>query len=152
MKIGGNRLDVWPVFIPVVEADKLINLPVAKHHALTTLTAGMKSWIGAIGGKRGSLHQNINQHILDLARFFKPTLTLVDAIRIMTRNGPAGGSPSYVEVKNTLILSDDQVAADIKACELFGRRPSDIAFIRLAQNSGLGVHDLQGMEQEKVIL
>jgi uncharacterized protein (DUF362 family) len=32
MKLNGQRLDVWPVFVPLVEADKVINLPVAKHH------------------------------------------------------------------------------------------------------------------------
>ena len=80
MKIRGDRLDVWPVFVPTIETDKLINLPVAKHHSLTTLTLGMKNWIGSVGGSRWSLHQDINQTIVDLAQFFKPTITLIDAI------------------------------------------------------------------------
>ena len=50
--------------------------------------------------------------IVDLAQFFKPTLTLIDGIRIMTRNGPSGGSTTDVVQKNTLILSNDPVAAD----------------------------------------
>ncbi|MBE9543804.1 MAG: DUF362 domain-containing protein, partial [Proteobacteria bacterium] len=107
MKLRGNRLDVWPVFIPLVEADKVINLPVAKHHSLTTLTLGMKNWIGAVDGSRWSLHQDIHQTIVDLAQFFQPEVTLIDALRIMTKNGPSGGSTDYVTIKNTLILSDD---------------------------------------------
>ncbi len=99
MKLQGHRLDVWPVFLPLVEADKVINLPVAKDHILSSLTLGMKNWFGAIGGRRGSLHGDIHPNIVDLAQFFKPSITLIDAIRIMTRNGPSGGSTSDIVKK-----------------------------------------------------
>jgi uncharacterized protein (DUF362 family) len=150
MNLRGHRLDVWPVFVPLVEADKVINLPVAKHHVLSSLTLGMKSWIGAVGGRRGYLHSDIHQNIVDLAQFFKPTITLIDATRIMVRNGPFGGSTSDVAEKNTLILSDDPVAADAKASLLFGKRPQDIGFIRMAQKRGLGTYDFHKLVQKKV--
>ena len=150
MKLRGHRLDAWPVFVPLVEADKVINLPVAKHHVLSSLTLGMKNWIGAVGGRRGELHQGIHQSIVDLAQFFKPTVTLIDATRIMTRNGPSGGSASDVAEKNTLILSNDQVAADAKSSSLFGKRPKDIGFIRLAQKWGLGTADFSTLLQKQV--
>lgn len=150
MKLGGNRLDVWPVFVPVVEADKVINLPVAKHHSLTGLTLGMKNWIGAVGGSRWSLHQDINQTIVDLAQFFKPTVTLVDAVRILTRNGPSGGSSADVAVKNTLILSNDPIAADARAAMLFGREPGGLGFIRLGQKWGLGTFDFWNLNHKRV--
>jgi len=152
MKLQGHRLDVWPVFVPLIEADKVINLPIAKHHATSSLTLGMKNWIGGVGGRRGSLHQDIHQTIVDLAQFFKPTVTLIDAIRIMTRNGPSGGSLSYVSVKNSLILSNDQVAADARASLLFNRRPEDTGFIRLGKKWGLGTDDLETLTRKKVIL
>ncbi len=152
MKLGGKRLDVWPVFTPLVEADKVINLPVAKHHSLSSLTLGMKNWIGAVDGSRWSLHQDIHRSIVDLARFFKPEVTLVDALRIMTRNGPSGGSTDYVTMKNTLILSDDPVAADARASMLFGMNPEKIGFIHLAQKSGLGVTDFSTLETKKVTI
>jgi len=152
MKLHGHRLDVWPVFVPLLEADRLINLPIAKHHATSTLTLGMKNWIGAVGGRRNALHQDIHQTIVDLARFFNPTLTLIDATRIMTRNGPSGGSLSDVVIKNTLILSDDQVAADAKASMLFGLSPAQIGHISLGQKWGIGTYDLRQLDQKKVIL
>ena len=152
MKIRGHRLDVWPVFVPLVEADKVINLPVAKDHALSTLTLGMKNWIGAVGGRRNALHQDIHQTIVELAQFFKPTVTLIDATRIMTKNGPSGGSLSDVIAKNTLILSNDPVAADALAARLFDRRPEQIGFIRLAQKQNLGSYDLEQLDQKKVVL
>jgi len=152
MNLRGHRLDVWPVFVPLVEADKVINLPVAKHHSLSILTLGLKSWIGAVGGRRYLLHQDIHQTIVDLAQFFKPTVTLIDATRVMTKNGPSGGSLSDVTIKNTLILSDDPVAADARASMLFGHRPEDIGFIRLGQKQGLGTYDLKSLDQKKVTL
>jgi uncharacterized protein (DUF362 family) len=150
MKLQGDRLDVWPVFLPLVEADKVINLPVAKHHILSSLTLGMKNWFGAIGGRRGKLHRDIHPNIVDLAQFFNPTITLIDATRIMTRNGPSGGSTSDVAKKNTLILSDDPVAADAKASLLFGKRLKDIGYIRLAEKRGLGTQDFSKLLQKKV--
>jgi uncharacterized protein (DUF362 family) len=150
MKLHGNRLDVWPVYLPLIEADKVINLPVAKDHILSSLTLGMKNWFGAIGGRRGKLHRDIHPNIVDLAQFFKPTITLIDATRIMTRNGPSGGSTSDVATRNTLILSDDPVAADAKAALLFDRQPQNIGYIKLANKWGLGTHDFSKLVQKKV--
>ena len=152
MKIHGHRLDVWPVFITLVEADKLINLPIAKDHGLSTLTLGIKNWIGGVGGRRSALHQDIHQSIVDLAQFFRPTITLIDAIRIMATNGPSGGSLSDVAVKNTLILSNDQVAGDALAAGLFGVSPEDLGFIRLGRKWGLGTYDFPQMAKRKVVL
>ena len=150
MKLQGDRIDVWPIYLPIVEADKVINLPVAKDHILSSLTLGMKNWFGAIGGRRGSLHREIHPNIVDLAQFFKPTITLIDATRIMTRNGPSGGSISDVVTKNTLILSDDPVAADGKAALLFGKEPQNIEYIKLARKQGLGTYDFSKLLQKKV--
>ena len=150
MNLRGNRLDVWPVYLPLVEADKVINLPVAKHHILSSLTLGMKNWIGAVGGRRWSLHGDIHENVVELAQFFKPTVTLIDATRIMTKNGPSGGSSSDVAKRNTLVLSDDPVAADAKAAMLFGKSPMDIGFIRLGQKWGLGTSDFQSLAQKKI--
>lgn len=152
MKIQGHRLDVWPVFTPVIEADKVINIPVAKVHTLSKLTLGMKNWIGGVGGRRNALHQDIHQTIVDLAQFFKPSVTLIDAIRVMVKNGPSGGSESDVAVMNRLILSNDPVAADAKGAGLFQIPPQSIGFILLAEKRGLGTSDLTKLNQQKVIL
>jgi uncharacterized protein (DUF362 family) len=152
MNLQGHRLNVWPVYTPFKEADKIINLPVAKVHGLSGVTLGMKSWIGAVGGRRNVLHQDIHQSIVDLAQFFRPTITLIDAIRIMTANGPSGGSASDVAVANRLILSDDPVAADARACDLFQIQPSAIAHIQLAQKWGLGTADFSRLTRYQVEL
>ena len=153
MKLHGHRLDVWPVFVPLVEADKVLSLPIAKVHGLSTLTLGMKNWIGGVGGRRSALHQDIHQSIVDLAQFFNPTVTLIDATRIMITNGPSGGSPSDVAIRNTLILSDDPVAGDAKAAAgLFGLVPSEVGFIQLGEKWGLGTYDLEKIATQRVVL
>ncbi|MBW2136155.1 MAG: DUF362 domain-containing protein [Deltaproteobacteria bacterium] len=152
MKLQGSRLDVWPVMVPLVEADKLINLPVAKHHSLSSLTLGMKNWIGGVGGSRWALHQDVHQCIVDLTGFFKPTITLIDAIRVLERNGPSGGSLEDVSSRDTVILSDDPVAADAMAATLFGRDPGRISFIKLADKWGLGTSKFAELDGKKVVL
>jgi len=150
MNLKGEKINLWPVFTPLVEADKVINIPVAKVHGLSGLTLGMKNWIGAVGGRRPALHQDIHQTIADLAGFFKPTLTLIDATRIMIANGPSGGSEEDVKIMNRLILSNDPVAADAKAAGLFGKNPMDIGFIKIAESRGMGTSDLGKLNQIQV--
>lgn len=152
MRIHGDRLDVWPVYIPLVEADRVINLPIAKTHGLTTLTLGLKNWIGGVGGRRHALHQDINKTIVDLAQFFRPAVTLVDGIRVMVRNGPAGGRPEDVAVKNTLVLCEDPVAADALSAGLFGMPPGSVGAIVLAEKSGLGTSDVKALNIKRVSL
>jgi len=150
MKLQGHRLDTWPVFVPLVEADKVINLPVAKVHVLSDLTLGMKNWIGAVGGRRSALHQDIHQTIVDLAQFFNPAVTLIDATQIMIANGPSGGRVSDVSAANRLILSNDPVAADAKAAGLFGINPQKVGFIRLGQKWGLGTYQFENLNRQQV--
>jgi uncharacterized protein (DUF362 family) len=115
--LKGSTLGEWPVLEPFLDADKLINLPIAKHHSLTGVTLGMKNWYGLIGGDRNRLHQRIHESIADLTQFAKPTLTVLDAYRVLMRSGPTGGSVDDVEQKNTVIASVDPVAIDAYAAK-----------------------------------
>jgi hypothetical protein len=110
--LGGVVLKSWPVFTPFLEADKIINLPIAKHHVLTGATLGMKNWYGILGGQRNRLHQQIHQSLADLANFMLPTLTLMDCYRILLRNGPTGGNLEDVALKKTMVAGTDPVAID----------------------------------------
>ena len=67
-----------------------------------------------------------------------------------SRVHPSGGSTADVETKNTLILSNDPVAADGVGALLFGRKPEEIGFIRLAQKQGLGTYDPAKIDQRQV--
>ncbi len=131
-RVGGRVLDEWPVFRPFLTPDKVINVAPVKHHGLSELTCAMKNWYGLLGGRRNLLHQDIDQSIFDLASFLRPTLTVVDAVRVLVRNGPQGGSYSDAEERNQVAATTDLVAGDAWGAELLERAPRDIGYVRLA--------------------
>ncbi|GAB4559329.1 MAG: DUF362 domain-containing protein [Geothermobacteraceae bacterium] len=138
---GGKALSDWSFYQPVLEADRLINLPVAKHHSISRLTVGMKNIMGVIGGNRGVLHRRIDEALVDINLVVHSDLTLVDATRILVANGPQGGRIEDVEKRDTVIASADIVAADATAATLFGLRPDEVGFLAAAARRGLGVAD-----------
>ncbi|MDY6820072.1 MAG: DUF362 domain-containing protein [Deferribacterota bacterium] len=137
-QINGKFIKKWEIFRFFLEADKIINMPVAKHHGSALLTSAMKNWIGAIGGQRNKVHQKLDTSIYELASFFKPTLNIVDCTRILTKNGPSGGSLNDVRVLNKILISTDQVAVDTIAADLLGFNCSNIDYLRIGHNNKLG--------------
>lgn len=149
--LNGRFIGSWPVLKYIFEVDRLINMPIAKHHGLVYGTASMKNFFGAIGGVRDGLHDQIDQAIVDLAGYFKPTLTIVDATRVLTRSGPQGGSFDDVAKFDSVICSTDQVAADSRACEFLGLSGDEIKHIVLAAELGLGRIDYRKAGYKEII-
>ncbi|NNK57977.1 MAG: DUF362 domain-containing protein [Desulfofustis sp.] len=137
----GQSLKQWDFYKDALTADCYINVPVAKHHGLSRLSLGLKNSMGVIGGRRGALHHDLGQNLADLATVLRPQLTIVDATRILTDNGPQGGSLKDVKVLDTLLGSVDPVAADAMATALFGLAPEDISSTVAAHRMGLGQMD-----------
>lgn len=149
MSLAGAWLKDWDIVLDVIEADKIINVPIAKHHSLCRVTLGMKNWLGGIGGARNQLHQRIDEAVVDLAAFFKPALTVLDAYRILVRNGPQGGRISDTELRETVVAGVDPAAVDAVGATFFDIGPQDIPYLRMAQERGLGRIDLEGLQIEK---
>jgi uncharacterized protein (DUF362 family) len=150
VRMNGLVLKSWPLYTDILEADKVINVPIAKDHSLSTLTLAMKNWMGVMGGWRSRIHQNIDESLVDLARAIKPTLTVLDAVRILTANGPTGGSLSDVKRLNLVAVGTDQVAVDSYGATLFGLKGSDLGYVRLGAKAGLGVMDLAKLRIKKI--
>jgi uncharacterized protein (DUF362 family) len=137
--LRGEVLNSWPVLKPFLNADKTINIPIAKHHSLTGATLGMKNWYGILGGNRQRLHQRIHESLVDLADFMRPTLTLIDAFRVLLTNGPGGGNPADVALKKTLIAGIDPVALDAYAAKAYWDLDwHTLRYLKLAGERGLG--------------
>ena len=137
--LHGEILGVWPVFEPFLTADKVINVPVAKHHSLSAVTLGMKNWYGILGGSRQRLHQQIHESIVDLAAFMRPALTVIDCWRVLLRNGPSGGNTEDVLEARTLVAATDPVAADAwTAREFWHLDAAALPYLKLAEARGLG--------------
>lgn len=139
---GGRELTRWSFYRPALDADRFINLPIAKHHSISTLTLGMKNVMGVIGGNRGVLHKRIDEALADINSVVASDLTLIDATRILVANGPQGGRTEDVRVLDTIIASPDIVAADSYAATLFGLKPQAIPSIVAGAARGLGTMDL----------
>jgi len=147
----GTSLGSWLALEPLLSADKVINIPIAKHHSLTGVTLGMKNWIGIVSGPRNRLHQDVHTSLVDLACVAQPALTIIDAYRILVRNGPTGGSLADVALKKTLIASTDPVAADAYAAKTYwGLDAQTLLYLRMAQERGLGCMDFENVKTSLV--
>ena len=133
----GRDIKSWQIYRDALKTDVLINVPVAKQHGSTVLTLGCKNLMGVVLD-RGGFHVNLSQRIADLTSVMRPALTVVDAVRVLTANGPTGGSLSDVKRLDTVIASHDVVAADSRAANLFGLKGSDIGYLVAAHDMGLG--------------
>ena len=150
MRLRGEVLDEWPVYRTLIEADKVINVPVAKHHNLARYTAAMKNWYGSLGGRRNRLHQSIDLSVADLATFMRPTLTVLDAVRVLLRNGPQGGNIDDTQRVNTVVATTDQVAADAFGCTLIGQRPENLPYLAIGESRGIGTTRWQSLRPREI--
>ncbi len=137
-----RALKKWYYYKDILEADRFINIPVAKHHSESRLTLCLKNMMGAIGGWRGRCHVGLHQNIADMNLVLRPDLHVLDCTRILLRNGPTGGNIADVEVKNLLLASADPVALDAFGATLFGLKPADIGYITKAYELNRGEMDL----------
>lgn len=151
--LGGEVLGTWPVLEPFLEADKIVNLPIAKQHSLTGVTLGLKNWYGILGGERQRLHQRIHESLADLAAFMRPALTVIDAYRVLVRNGPAGGSLADVETRKTLVAGTDPVALDAWVAKAFWDLDAErLPYLKLAAGRGLGTVRFETLRAAEVTL
>jgi len=134
----GTVLKSWPVYEDVLDADVLINVPIAKHHTISKLTLGMKNLMGIIGGNRGVWHQDIHHYLAEFNSAINVHLTVLDAFRILTSHGPQGGTSKDVKFVGQIVASTDRVAVDAYAATLFGLKPEDIGYINYAHQLGIG--------------
>jgi len=138
----GRLVKQWPIYNSALEADVLINVPVAKHHSISRVTLGMKNLMGLMGGNRGTFHSSIGQKLADLTSALTPDLNVLDATRILVRNGPSGGRLEDVKVLNRVIASADPVALDAYGATLFDLQPADVSSVTAGYQMGLGEMDL----------
>ncbi|MCK5453027.1 MAG: cytoplasmic protein, partial [Calditrichia bacterium] len=107
---------------------------------------------GVMGGNRGSLHNKFTQKINDISAHILPTLTIIDAYRILLRNGPSGGNINDVKIEKALIMSPCTVTADYLALNLFDLTVSEVPYIQEAIDRGLNKYDINNLDVIKINL
>ena len=149
---NGELIKSWPIYRDYLEADKVINIPIAKQHSRTRLTLGLKNLMGMMGGNRGLIHLGLTKNLIDITSEILPTVTIIDGYRVLTANGPSGGNLADVRKLRTLIMSTCTVTADCLATELFGLRHTDVGHLREALSRGINHFDLDNLNLKKLVL
>lgn len=146
----GKTLKSTQVHEKIINCDVFINVPVLKSHGGTKLTIAMKNLMGIIWDRRFWHRNDLHQCIADFCTYRKPDLNIVDAYRVMKRNGPRGVSTDDVVKLKSLLISEDIVAIDSAAAKIFGMKPENINYIKLADEMGIGKMDLSKLRIKRI--
>ena len=154
----------------VLNADRVISVPVAKTHSWAYLTLSLKNFIGITPLERyGWMSQNNHDRIalhrndptphdfgrlyIDLANTARPDLTIVDFSIGMEGNGPtAGAGGTSVDMRSRLgswllLASTDAVAADATAARVMSHEAIYVErILPMAQQAGMGAMCPQSIE------
>ena len=121
--------------------DAVIDLCKLKTHGMMAMTCGAKNMFGAIPGTvKPEYHfrypdpMDFARMIVDLDEYFKPRLTIVDAVDCMEGNGPSGGTPRHM---GALLASDSPHKADLVCAGLIGLEPEGVPTLKAAMERGL---------------
>ena len=139
---GAQRQKRLRLIAPAVEADLIINMPVAKQHDSTRFTGALKNLMGVNEGNAG-WHQGpsfLVDSIVDLASVVRPRLAVVDATEMLAENGPFG--PGRTVKPGLVVAGADPVALDAFTCGLLGLKPGEVSTITRSAERGLGTLNL----------
>lgn len=123
------------------EADAIIDLCKLKTHGMMAMTCGAKNMFGAVPGTmKPEYHfrypdpRDFARMIVDLDEYFKPRLTIVDAVECMEGNGPTGGTPRHM---GALLASESPHKADLVCASLIGLKREEVPTLEAALERGL---------------
>jgi uncharacterized protein (DUF362 family) len=125
-------------------ADYLINFPVLKGHCQTNITCALKNLKGCISDfeKRKFHRQGLHQPIAYLNKLLKQDLIIIDGI-YGDLDFEEGGNPVKM---NRIIAAKDPVLVDSYAAALLGYSKTEVEYIEIAAQIGVGSKDLSRAE------
>lgn len=129
---GASKLKSTKIHELVFESDIFVNIPVLKTHHSANMTSAMKNLMGVIWDRFYLHRHDLNQSIADLSRLVKPDINIVDAYRMMHKNGPRGYSKSDTIIKKQLFISNDIVAIDSASAKTLGINPESLRYLKAA--------------------
>jgi len=160
----GTSLGKVAISSLVVDADKVISIPVLKTHKWAYLTLSLKNFIGITplerygwtdrnsGNTRVSLHANdpnavsgFGRLFVDIAKAVKPDLAIIDMSIGIEGNGPSlssGGLTADMKSRHgswMVLASTDPVAADATAARILKQEsPYVDKVLSMAHAAGMG--------------
>ena len=146
---GTSVLKEAEILEEVLDADVMTNVPVAKVHGGARVTIAMKNLMGVVKD-RGFFHKNdLHRCIAEINHYLRPSLTVVDATRVLLTRGPQG--PGLVNELGIMAAGTDFVALDAFGTkEFLEKNISDIPHIKIAAEMNLGIQDLSRVKIKNV--
>ena len=146
--LHGRDVDVGPRVFHIangaLDCDGIISLPKLKTQGFLKLTGAVKNQMGCIPGRRkGAYHQELQKPadfarmLIDLNKYLKPRLYIMDGIVAMEGNGPMSGDPKQM---NVLLFSSDPIALDATVCRLVDVKPEYSYTVSLGMQAGHGTY------------
>jgi uncharacterized protein (DUF362 family) len=137
IKLQANYSGLGHLWLPrtVLNSDFIVSMPKVKTHHWTGVTLSLKNMFGIVPGCRYGWPKNvlhwagIHESVLDICATVRPNFVIADAIVAMEGDGPLNGTARNL---NTILLSDDPVAADVVGARMLGLVPERIRYIREA--------------------
>jgi uncharacterized protein (DUF362 family) len=147
---NAKRLKSARVHELILESDVFINVPILKSHGGSTLSVAMKNMMGVVWDREYWHSNDLHQCIADFAAYRKPDLNIVDAYRVMKRNGPRGVSVADVAVMKYQMIAKDIVAIDAASAKVFGIDPKQVKHIGLAEILGAGSSNIDALKVNRI--
>jgi uncharacterized protein (DUF362 family) len=144
------RLKTAKVHELILESDVFINVPILKNHGGSTLSVAMKNMMGVVWDREYWHSNDLHQCIADFAAYRRPDLNVVDAYRVMKRNGPRGVSVADVSLMKYQMIGKDIVAIDTATAKVFGIDPALVKHIALAEKLGAGSSNIDAMKINRI--
>lgn len=143
--------DIYPEGIKIPDyfvGKNVIHLPTVKCHIYTGTTGSMKNAFGGLlNSRRHYTHSVIHETLCDLLAIQKEIHTGIFTVMDGTVAGNGPGPRTMIPVdKDLMLASADSTAIDAVAAKLMGFDPESLSFIRIAQESGLGVGRLADID------
>ncbi len=119
----------------VLASDFVVSMPKVKTHHWTGVTLSMKNMFGIVPGTRYGWPKNvlhwagIHESVLDICATIRPHFVIADGVVGMEGDGPLNGTPKTL---NTILLSDDPVAADFRLARLLSIEPNSVKYLHEA--------------------
>lgn len=138
---GAYKSHMLTVMRCAQEADCIVSVGKIKTHGLTTYTGAVKNLFGLVPGTlkvdyhaRYPAIDDFCEGILDIERWARPCLSVLDGIVGMEGKGPSGGSPRRI---GAMVVSDDAHAADVVGAALIGLEMQQVPTLRIAHEKAI---------------
>ena len=144
------------------KCDGIINFCKLKTHGMMGMSAAVKNMFGAVPGTRKpEMHylypdaDDFAHMLVDINEYFKPRLSIVDAVTGMEGNGPTSGTPRHI---GCIIAGESPYEVDMACAEIISIDPAAVRTLAAAAERGLApekyecVGDIAPFIQKDIVL